>query len=104
MEDVLKLHIQVFENCSEWFTKILDAVEGGKFYIAIVFIVMTIGFLLSNFRVAMFVGSDFANVGSDIARNVKGRYSPGNNKAKTAHGRYQKGYIRSDIVRRNKRS
>lgn len=47
-------------SIGEWITTILDSIDGSAFYIACVFITLTCGFLLANFRVAMYVGSDHA--------------------------------------------
>lgn len=56
LEDIC---IPVVQAVSGWFVDILDAVDGKEFYIAMVFIVLTCGFLLSNFRSGFNLGSDY---------------------------------------------
>lgn len=80
VEDALNIAIQAITSCADWFTEILDAVEGGGFYIAMIFIVFTVGFLLSNFKVAMYVGSDVvgrtaSRIGSGSGKYASGKFS-----------------------------
>lgn len=81
IESALNIIIQAINSCLGWFTSILDAVEGGKFYIAMVFIAMACGFLLSNFKAAMSIGSDTAdNAASAYVRREKRPYRLGNDR------------------------
>lgn len=73
IEDALNIAIQAFTACSEWFTEILDAVEGGPFYLAMVFIVLSVGFLLSRFQVSMYIGSDFVDKAASAYKSRAGR-------------------------------
>ena len=41
-----------------WFSDIFEKVQGKEFYIAMVFIALLGGFILSNFKIALYVGSD----------------------------------------------
>lgn len=70
VEKALNICIQSITACADWFTEILDAVEGGKFYVAMVFIVLVCGFLLSRFQVAMYVGSDVVDKGVSAYRRA----------------------------------
>lgn len=95
-EEVLNLNIQTIKKCSEWFTDILDACEAGGFYIAIVFIVMTVGFLLSHFRVAMYVGSDVVGNTANKAGSGGGKFASGKigRGSDRAYGRFSPGVDR----------
>lgn len=60
MDQVYSLLQQIVTSCSGWFTQIMDATGAGDFYLAMVFISLSVGFLLSNFGNAFRSGSDFA--------------------------------------------
>ena len=57
----------------DWFTKIINAVEGKGFYIAMVFIALVGGFLLSRFGVGISLGSDVASKTFFAVRTAKER-------------------------------
>ena len=101
LEDII---IPSIQSVSGWFIDVLDAVEGKQFYIAMVFITLACGFLLSNFRVAMYVGSDYSGsvAGWIKSRIYRGKYVSGGKRWTTSHGKYQAGYTSSDVVRNNR--
>lgn len=53
----------------DWFTDILNHVEGKEFYFAMAFIAIVGGFLLSRFGVGISLGSDFAAKGISVAKS-----------------------------------
>lgn len=64
---------------NEWFMTILDATGLFGFSLAMVFIALGCGFLLSRFGNMVSMGSDFASAGVRSARNAfgKGKYGSG---------------------------
>lgn len=60
MSQVYSFLQQLITACSGWFTRIMDATGAGDFYLAMVFISLSVGFLLSNFGNAFRSGSDLA--------------------------------------------
>lgn len=88
MNQVYTILQQIITACSGWFTQILDATGAGDFYLAMVFISLSIGFLLSNFSNGMGIhtGSDEAarayrksGNGKFSSRNRAKRYGSGKN-------------------------
>lgn len=67
MSQVYSILQQIITSCSGWFTQIMDATGAGDFYLAMVFICLTVGFLLSNFGNAFRSGSDL------VAKNFRKR-------------------------------
>lgn len=74
IEWAVSLCVSAIQTVIAWFTATLNATSAGEFYIAMIFIVMACGFLLSNFGSIRAAGSDLASEAArPISRNLQQR-------------------------------
>lgn len=71
ISDAINICASSIARCAQWFTEIIDSVSAGEFYVAMVFIVLSCGFLLSNFGAVRGAGSDLADREAAYWKNYK---------------------------------